>query len=172
MAHRVIHSWADIEHRLDVYGPVNNRRRDKDGYIKLYHNEYLGKVEGRSVFKHSYICFEHVYTFLSANKDIVLADDEVIDHINNIHDDNRLENLQVLTIAQNNAKRLEVDHSKESVGAKISAKAKKTFTKEQVLDIRRRFAEGQTQMQIAKAYGVYLKLIWLIVHNKTYTRWH
>ena len=83
----------------------------------------------------------------------------------------RLENLQVLTYGQNARKRDSVDRSIAETSDKRFASANKTFTKEQVLEIRRKYAEGVSQAELCRLYNAPRHTICLLVNNKTYTKW-
>ena len=171
MGRRQIKSWEDIVDRLNTIGEINSRSRDTHGYVLLVHREYAGTVNGKPKSVRHLICTEHTYVYLEAHKDVVLSENEVIYHINNIPHDNRLENLQVLTYSQNALKRDSVDRSRQETSDKRFASAHKSFTKEQVLEIRRKYAEGVSQAELCRLYNVQRPTICLLVNNKTYTKW-
>lgn len=68
------------------------RIKDKVGYILLYKPEHPNAVSGRThgyVYEHRFIMAEHLGRALKSG--------EFVHHKNSIKDDNRLENLELLT---------------------------------------------------------------------------
>lgn len=63
------------------------RVKDSRGYIKIYSPDHPNKSQGGYVFEHRLVMEEHLGRLLTK--------DEVVHHINEIKDDNRLENLEL-----------------------------------------------------------------------------
>lgn len=164
MAKRVIHCWQDIQDRIDCFGPINNKTKFGRGYISLCHHDWIGNRK-RKVHR---ICSEHEYVYLSAHKDFYLDDEHVIDHINNIPDDNRLENLQVLTIKENNEKRRNTDNNPKDIDRLNFLAQKRTFTDDQVREIRKKYDSCVPQVALVREYKTTAKIISLIVRRKSY----
>jgi len=76
-----VSSWGRVKRR----GKLTNLGRDKDGYQRI-------TLKGKSYRLHRII--------LNAFEKCP-GDEYVIDHINNIHDDNRISNLRWVTVQQN-----------------------------------------------------------------------
>ena len=64
------------------------RRPDKDGYILVYEPSHPYKNCDRRVREHRLVMEKHLNRYL--------LPDEVVHHINEVRDDNRIENLQVM----------------------------------------------------------------------------
>lgn len=89
--------------------------------------------------------------------------DLVIDHKNGNKLDNSLENLEAVTVAENN-RRARVLNGKFKKGGVPY------FTKKQVMKIRDLYASGQyTKTKIAQMYGVQLRYICNVINFKTQT---
>ena len=73
-----------------------------DGYIKIYKPEYKNSDCHGYIFEHRYIMEQYLDRDLSPN--------EIVHHINEDKQDNRIENLQVLTISEHNS-----HHRKEEI---------------------------------------------------------
>jgi len=73
------------------------------------------------------------------------------------------EHLDIGTIKDNAQDAVKAD--RQAKGTKI---AQSKLNEEKVLEIRKLYSEGMTQIQLAKIYGVNNTNIWAIVHGKTW----
>src|SRR3990167_149789 len=114
--------------------------------------------QGYSLFRVTYA--EHKYS-LRKNRVIWMSkhgsipEGKVIDHKNANKKDNRLENLRLLTLAENNLFR-------------VQGRPVNKLSLEKAREIRNLRSKGLTLKAIAKIYGVYLSTVWDIVKNKHY----
>lgn len=131
---------------IDSLGNVMNKNKllkpfkDKDGYLKvrLYKNGY------KNYFIHRLVAI----AFISNEQNL-----PCINHINEIKNDNRKENLEWCTVKYNN--RYSKKHNKLD-----DSKAK---------DIRDKYSLGKTShYKIAKEYGVSPNAIMQVLKNKSY----
>lgn len=68
---------------------IGHKKKRKDGYIALYFPDHPKCNKEKYVMEHDLIMECHIGRWLK--------DDEVVHHINHIRDDNRIENLKLLT---------------------------------------------------------------------------
>lgn len=79
-------------YRIKHLGNLNGRwnggtYKDMDGYIYIYSPNHPNKTNRSYVFEHRLIMEKHIGRYLEP--------EEVVHHINNIHNDNRIENLKL-----------------------------------------------------------------------------
>lgn len=79
--------------RQSKYGG-HTKKRD-DGYIKVYCPSNPGATKDGYMMEHILVMEEHIGR--------ALKEDEVVHHINHIRDDNRIENLQLMTFKEHAA---------------------------------------------------------------------
>lgn len=149
-----------MNYEITKDGKVINKKRNKElkpqllpkGYVgvNLVHN---GK---RSKFLlHRLIAEKYIHN--PENK-------PCINHINGIKNDNRIENLEWVTYKENCEHRNNVldNHVRgERCG---TAKLKNT----DAIEIREKYKNGKTLIQISNEYNVTTQTIWSITNNKTY----
>lgn len=75
--------------RAKEYEFGGHEKRRTDGYIKVYAPEHPHATADGYVMKHTLVMERHLGRYLN--------EDEVAHHINHIRDDNRLENLRLMT---------------------------------------------------------------------------
>lgn len=80
-----------IAEALRIKGPGHRKKRG-DGYIGLYYPSYPRSGKDGYVMEHIFVMEQSIGR--------PLKDDEVVHHINHIRDDNRLENLQLMTFKE------------------------------------------------------------------------
>lgn len=71
---------------------IGHSKRRKDGYIAVYFPDHPNSSKDGYIMKHHLVMEEHIGRFI--------ADGEVVHHINKIRDDNRIENLQLMTFEE------------------------------------------------------------------------
>lgn len=71
---------------------AGHKKQRSDGYISLYYPDYPSSSKDGYVMEHVYI--------MEQNIGRVLNDNEVVHHKNHIRNDNRIENLQLLTFKE------------------------------------------------------------------------
>lgn len=76
-------------HKLKGKG---HKKRRKDGYIALYYPSHPNSTKDGYIMEHIYIMENHIGRSLKS--------DEVVHHINRIRDDNRIENLKLMTFKE------------------------------------------------------------------------
>lgn len=69
----------------------HSKRRD-DGYIAIYFPDHPKSNKDGYIMEHHLVMEKHIGRFI--------ADGEVVHHINKIRDDNRIENLQLMTFGE------------------------------------------------------------------------
>ena len=69
-----------------------HRKKRADGYIALYYPKHPRSNKDGYIMEHQYIMEQHIGR--------MLKDDEVVHHKNHIRNDNRLENLQLMTFKE------------------------------------------------------------------------
>lgn len=79
---------------------IGHKKRRCDGYICIYYPDYPKCTKDGYVMEHVYIMEQHLGR--------LLTDDEIVHHINKKRDDNRLENLMLMTKSEHMSM-----HSKE-----------------------------------------------------------
>ncbi len=84
-------------------------------------------------------------------------------HYNGIKTDNRLQNLRWATRSENIADTIRHGHQRVSIGA---ANHLTRISDDAVRDMRQRVANGQTQVSVAKMYGVATHTVWMIVKRR------
>lgn len=80
-----------------------HRKKRPDGYIHLYFPDYLGSSADGYVMEHVYLMEQHLGRKLN--------DNEVVHHINKIRDDNRIENLMVMTKSEHTSMHTKERHA-------------------------------------------------------------
>ena len=160
---RIICSWQDIEARLPINGEkiyIGTAR----GYKFLFYRTYIGKANGISKFSTKVICKRYLYNYLQAHKDVVLTDEDEIDHINHDRSDDRLENLRAVSHADNNQNDPLWVHNRNASLRKSLA----SLTDEQVKQIKRLISEGHSLTSIAKQFNRNKQTIWQIKKGLIY----
>jgi hypothetical protein len=110
---------------------VNGKHRHGDGYVQLYKPDHPSSDSRGRVMEHRYI--------LEVSLRRVLTDQEEAHHINGIKDDNRLENLQILSPREHQLLEWELGRKEN---------AKKTWIKKgQRLSPRTEFKKGENTYQ-------------------------
>jgi hypothetical protein len=87
----------------------------------------------------------------------------VINHKDGNKLNNNLNNLEVVTVAENNAHAL-----KNKLYITAKGEQSSILTNSQVLEIRARVSNGEVQRKVAKEYGVGKNCIWHIVNRTTW----
>lgn len=75
--------------RFGVYEFGGHEKKRSDGYIKVYVPDHPRASSDGYVMKHTLVMERHIGRFLN--------EDEVVHHVNHVRDDNRLENLRLMT---------------------------------------------------------------------------
>lgn len=88
---------------------VGHKKKRCDGYIALYYPDYPRCTKGGYVMEHVYIMEQ----FLGRS----LTDDEVVHHKNKKRDDNRLENLVLMTKKEHMSMHMKERHANKNKGA-------------------------------------------------------
>ena len=73
-------------------GKIGHKKQRKDGYIYIYYPDYPSSTKDGFVMEHVYIVEQYIGRRLKK--------DEVVHHKNHIRNDNRIENLQLMTFKQ------------------------------------------------------------------------
>lgn len=71
---------------------VGHKKNTNDGYIRIYCPTHPKSTSDGYVFEHRLIMEKHIGRYL--------RDDEVVHHINHVRNDNRLENLELMTFKE------------------------------------------------------------------------
>lgn len=66
-----------------------HKKQRSDGYISVYYPTHPKATKGGYIFEHHLVMENHIGRFLN--------DNEVVHHINHIRNDNRIENLRLMT---------------------------------------------------------------------------
>lgn len=99
-----------------------------------------------------YTVYEHIVIFAIHYGIEALEKSEAIDHVDGNKNNNRYENLEGVSIEENNLRSKNLGLLKPQRGAKNKASK---LTEEQVLDIRALYSEGTyNQYELAKKYGI------------------
>lgn len=157
--------WKDIPeapgYRVSSIGRVSGKRGspsfgspDKNGY-RIFTAQVNGSPKGLKVHR----------CVVSAFKD--LPSGLVVNHINGVKDDNRVENLEACTHSEN------LLHRHRVLGISWSGKpraygeraAKAKIKAEDVVAIRKRYKNGERIVDIAMDYPIGQKSVSLIVHR-------
>jgi hypothetical protein len=83
-------TYKDEASRLQALNAIKGRKKHSAGYIELYCPNHPLSVRSY-IFEHRLVMESHLGRFLKSN--------EQIHHKNGIKDDNRIENLEVLTVS-------------------------------------------------------------------------
>lgn len=157
----------------DVVSAKTGRKigyKQPKGYIAIGMRDECGKV--RHILVHRLV-------FLTFGND-KLSSDTVINHINGIKSDNRIDNLEAVSYSDNNVHAYVT--GLRSVGdeqiSKLSARNRgnrgelsptSVLTERQVIEIREAYASGVfTQHELAMIYGVSRENISCITNNRTW----
>jgi len=113
------------------------------------------KINGKLIDTHRKIMQEKLHRTLTRH--------EVVHHINGIRSDNRIENLEVMSLSEHSRLHMKNVYIGENNNSAV-------LTEYDVVDIKRRLAEGMSAYKISKLYPVHHKTIWDI--QKGYTWKH
>lgn len=83
---------------------IGHKKKRTDGYISLYYPSYPSSSPDGYVLEHRYKIEKKIGRFLSEN--------EVVHHLNMRKDDNRLENLLLMTASEHMSLHMKVRHGK------------------------------------------------------------
>jgi hypothetical protein len=123
---------------------------DKDGYKGVYLCEN-GKGKKFKVHQLVYFAFSDLRDYISGH---------VIDHINNIKSDNRFENLQLITIRENNSKdKFRLKRTSKYIGVYWHKHAKKWHAQTSVSKKRIHLGYFDNEIDAHKAYKDYLSCL-------------
>jgi hypothetical protein len=163
-----------------------NKTMDIKGYEGLYSIDENGRVLSLRSNKSMKVTMNRGYLVVSLSKDgtkrqykhhrlimdafrpIENSSDFVVNHINGIKDDNRLENLEWCTVEQNNSHAIDTGLNR----------GKNKLTDEQVFDIKKRIKELQPNTirfisnKICTEYKVSPRTIESIIVNKRWSNIH
>ena len=139
--------WRVVLSRLEFHYPINRRRaeyRDAAGYLVVRHR------------RSNLMAHRLVWWFFHGP----IADEMEVNHVNGVKNDNRPENLEIVTPSEN------VRHAIRVLGThrgERSSRAK--LTGSDVLDMRARFASGERQVDIARRYRMSKSQVGYIVRR-------
>jgi hypothetical protein len=132
---------------------------DKDGYLRV---EIKHKQNIKKYFIHRLVA----QAFLPNPQNL-----PCINHKNGIKTDNRIDNLEWVTIKQNNIHAVKTGLSHPSLNLKVyygSEHYASKFQDNEIIDIRQRSKSGDSFTNIAKFYNVSISTIARICKNQTY----
>lgn len=151
----------DVERKdgkpLRVRGRVLSPGANSRGYLRV-----TLSMNGHSEWFHLHSLIAMTFLPKPPRKVGSRGNEFVVNHISGVKTDNSVENLEYITSLEN------IAHAREngllSVKGTLNNKAK--LTDSDVRAIRKMYAEGMTQVQLAEIYGVYQTTISLIVRRK------
>lgn len=79
-----------------------HEKRRRDGYVRVYVPDHPNSTADGYVMKHILVVEREIGRYL--------AEDECVHHINHIRDDNRIENLQLMTISEHMSMHMKERH--------------------------------------------------------------
>jgi IS30 family transposase len=140
-------------------------REDKEG-VKMSSIYKALKVDGKKIDEHRY-----VMELALGRK---LGRDEVVHHINGYKRDNRIENLQLMTLSEHSKmhmKEIDTEERRDYLSRVRKGKPNyrcRAFDHEQEMKIRDEVKNGKSCCAVAKEYGVAKTTISRMINGKSY----
>ena len=178
MENNIHEIWKDVVGFEGRY-QVSNKGRVKslDREIKTVNGSYIwkGRLLSASKIKNRYpnvaLCNYGKPRSYEIHRLVGLAfienplNKRIVNHINGIKNDNRVENLEWVTHQENMAHAIKTGLINQNGENSVLSK----FTKDDIIKIRKRYSEGVSAYRIAKDLGFVCKAtIWNIVKGITY----
>lgn len=131
------------------------RKTNKDGYILLLRKDHPNSDKNGYIFEHRIVMEEYIGRLLQQN--------EIVHHKNGIKNDNRIENLELMTNSQHTIKHHTGSVRTKETKKKISDNAKARFTKKtnhpcyktiNIKEMKRYKESGKTINEVCDKFGI------------------
>lgn len=158
--------WKEIPGSYGPYEVSSEGRLRRKGRLLKPRLTPIGYAQG-ALYRSKYTRkFELMHRLVATAFIGLIPDKHQVNHKNGNRSDNRVENLEIVTCSENNL------HAYRELGREKPKGSKHhgaKLTEEIVLEIRKRYAEGERQYVLARAYSLDPTSIRDIVHRYRWT---